>query len=876
MILRYLFLLFVEPLKLMIEFIYFYAYKLTGNCALSIFVLSLLVNLLVLPLYNRADDLQLKAKAKEDEIRPMADHIKKTFKGDERVMMLQTYYREAGYSQLNSLKSAISLVLQIPFFMAAYYFLSELKMLQGVSLGPIADLGKPDALIALGSMKINLLPVVMTVINVIASFIYAGKQSVKDKLKLIGMALFFLVLLYGSPSGLVFYWTLNNVFSLVKNIVLLHRKPSSETKKLDKTDKVTNLMFIISCAVLAVLTGLMIPADVISKNPAELINSYGLEVHSPALYLVSSGLMAAGTFFVWIPLFYYLLKDKIGKLISLMFAAFAAVGSVNYYVFNKNFGLLTAKIIYEGKMVFTAKDIIINLLADAAVIAAVVALAKFKKNILKNVIAVLLAGIVVIASLPTVAIIVFAASYNHSYANTADDISVPMTTTGQNVVVIMMDRMMGAYIPYIFNERPDVAEKFAGFTYYPNTISFGQYTNFGSPALYGGYEYTPGQINARADELLVDKHNESLRVMPQLFADNGWNVTVGDPSYANYEWIPDVSIYDYNENINAYQFAGVLNRRNELLVNSGEEFETRLNRNLFCYGLMKVLPYFMQPIVYSEGSYTYMNFAYEGYVDTSYVGNSLHTQYGLLESFLQEYTVLQNLDDILDITSDPTNCFFMFANGTTHERSLLSEPEYTPAAFVDNTEYDAAHEDRFTLDGVTLHMDTGYCTYAAYESNMAACIMLGEWFDYLRANGLYDNTRIIIVADHGDGADLVGMQMDELVVEDIGFNALSVNPILMVKDFGSDEYTVSYDFMTNADTPFLAVNGVINDPVNPFTGNPITEGDKTRDQIIYASENFSTIANNGTQFEDDNAYWVSVHGDIWNDDNWAMYDGVPY
>ena len=320
MILRYLFLLFVEPLKLMIEFIYFYAYKLTGNCALSIFVLSLLVNLLVLPLYNRADDLQLKAKAKEDEIRPMADHIKKTFKGDERVMMLQTYYREAGYSQLNSLKSAISLVLQIPFFMAAYYFLSELKMLQGVSLGPIADLGKPDALIALGSMKINLLPAVMTVINVIASFIYAGKQSVKDKLKLIGMALFFLVLLYGSPSGLVFNWTLNNVFPLVKNIVLLRRKPSSEPKKQSKVDKVTNLLFFISCVVLAVLTGLMIPADVVSKNPAELINSYTLDVHSPVLYLVSSGLMAAGTFLVWIPLFYYLLKEKIGKLISVIFA----------------------------------------------------------------------------------------------------------------------------------------------------------------------------------------------------------------------------------------------------------------------------------------------------------------------------------------------------------------------------------------------------------------------------------------------------------------------------------------------------------------------------------------------------------------------------
>ena len=34
-----------------------------------------------------------------------------------------------------------------------------------------------------------------------------------------------------------------------------------------------------------------------------------------------------------------------------------------------------------------------------------------------------------------------------------------------------------------------------------------------------------------------------------------------------------------------------------------------------------------------------------------------------------------------------------------------------------------------------------------YQVNMAAFLKLGEWFDYLRENGVYDNTRIIIVSD---------------------------------------------------------------------------------------------------------------------------------
>ncbi|MCR5528173.1 MAG: YidC/Oxa1 family membrane protein insertase [Saccharofermentans sp.] len=874
-ILNYLFLLLIEPIKLMIEVIYFHAYKITGNCALAIVFLSLAVNLLVLPLYNRADDLQLKAKAKEDEVRPMAAHIKKVFKGDEKVMMLQAFYREMGYSPINTLKSAVSLILQIPFFMAAYYFLSELKMLHGISMGPIADLGKPDALLTFGNMNINLLPILMTGINVISSFIYAGKQSVKDKLKLIGMALVFLVLLYGSPSGLVFYWTLNNVFSLVKNIILCIRKRSPEdtVKNTNKPDKITNAIFLISCGILAILTGLMIPADVVSQNPAELINSYGTDLHSPVLYLVSSVMIAVGTFLIWIPLFYYLLKEKAKKIISVILATMAAVGAINYYVFNKNFGFLTKKIIYEQKMEFSVKDMILNLLADLVLAGLVVFVCIRKKKLVRNGVAILLAGVIFLASLPCIATAVFSAGYNHSYHNSPEDIKISMTTEGQNVVVIMMDRMISAYIPYIFNERPDVAAQFDGFTYYPNTISFGQYTNFGSPALYGGYEYTPAAINARSDEMLVDKHNESLCVMPQIFSDNGWNVTVGDPSYANYNWIPDVSIYDYNENIKAYQMAGVLNSRSQILVDCGEDFETRLNRNLFCYGVMKILPYVLQPMAYSEGAYGYMNFAYDGYVDASYQGNSLHTQSGYMESFIQEKTVLDNLDDMLEITSDPTNCFFMLANGTTHEPTLLTEPDYTPAVFVDNTEYDNAHEDRFTVNGVTMHMDTSYLTYAAYECNMAACIALGEWFDYLRENGLYDNTRIIIVSDHGDERLT---QFDDLLVEDLRFNAQSVNPILMVKDFGSMGFTVSDVFMTNADTPLIAFEGLVEDPVNPFTGNPMTGTDKTEDQLIYISDNLNTLENSGTQFEDPDGYWLTVHDDIRDDDNWALYDGAPY
>ncbi len=871
--LGYLFFLLIEPLRLLFEVVFFYAYKLNSNCGLSIIAMSLVVNFLLLPLYFRADKLEKEQNDKKKKMEPWVNRIKKNFKGDERIMMLQTYYKENNYKSTDVFKESVSLFLQIPFFIAAYSFLSGLQMLHGVSLGPIADLGLPDGLIPVGSLHINLLPILMTVINIISGFIYSEKGHFKDKIKLILIALVFLVLLYGSPSGLVFYWTLNNLFSLIKNVVVHIRKPKpAKPSKATKASKGNPAIIVLSLAITAVMTGLLIPADVISENPQEMVNIYSANPQSPAIYLVSSMLIATGLFLIWIPLFVYLTREKTERIVTYITPAIAIDSIINYILFNKNFGLLSSNLMYDFEITYTLQETTINLLADIAVAAAVIYLAFRFRRTIKYILAIALVTVTVLSITNTYLIVWKIEGHNYYNDFDPEDINVPMTSTGENVVLIMMDRMMGLYIPYIFNERPDVAAQFEGFTFYPETISYGAHTNFAAPALYGGYEYTPAQLNARSDELLVDKHNEALRVLPTIFAENGWRVSVGDPPYANYEWVPDVSIYDDNADINAFLLSGTFNDRSDLLAHEDETFETRLNRNLFCFGIMKTMPYLIQPALYASGTYDYIDHYYEGFVENDYLGNSLHTQIVIYGPYIQEYLALDALPEIIDISEDPQNCFFMFSNCATHEISVLSEPDYLPAPNVDNTEYDVAHMDRFTVNGVTMNMDGDYRTYAHYESTMAACIELGQWFDYLRANGLWDNTRIIIVADHGFNMP----QFDSLIMSDPDFNVQEVNPVLMIKDFGSNSgFTVCNDFMTNADTPFLTMNGVIDNPVNPFTGNPITEADKTGDHLIYISEVWNVNFNNGTQFQDDpEGFWLVFNGDTIEDSsNWNYYYG---
>ena len=232
-ILSWLYQLIIGPIQLLFGIIFSVLNKYIHIPGVNIMLLSLVFSLIVLPLYMRADKIQEEAREDEERLGPVIKHIKQYFKGDERFMILQTYYRQNNYSPLGVLRSSVSLLLQVPFFLAAYRMLHDNIYLAGASFGPIKDLGSPDALLTVGAVTINILPFAMTAINLISAAVYANKMPLKSKFQLLAMAAVFLVLLYNSPSGMVLYWTCNNLFSLVKNIInkIISSKKKAKAEK---------------------------------------------------------------------------------------------------------------------------------------------------------------------------------------------------------------------------------------------------------------------------------------------------------------------------------------------------------------------------------------------------------------------------------------------------------------------------------------------------------------------------------------------------------------------------------------------------------------------------------------------------------------------
>ena len=716
--------LLIGPLKLLFEIIFQLANDFIDHPGFSIIVLSLIMNILVLPLYRRADAMQEQARDTENKLHKGVSHIKKSFSGDEKMMILQTYYRQNHYKPTDALNGSVSLLLEIPFFMAAYQFLSHLDILQGASLGPIKDLSLPDGLLVIGDFSINVLPILMTLINVISCVIYLKGFPLKSKIQLYGMALFFLVFLYTSPAGLVFYWTLNNLFSLVKTIFYKIRNPklvlrilttvlglafmvfggfiyetdelskrvtlivigvllllpmlvpiikSKLPKREKKADPVPNRkLFVLGGLFLTFLIGLLIPSTFIAASPQEYVDiSY---FHNPLWYIVSSVCMAAGFFLIWLGVFYWLATPRGKVIFCYLVWILCGVTLVNYMFFGTNLGIISSALQYDEGMAFTIAEQLINV---GVLIVLAAALYFVIKKWQKVISVVLLTAIVAVGVMSTVHLVNIQKSVKSISLEQSEVVpNFQLSKDGKNVVVIMLDRAMGLYVPYMFNEKPELEEQFAGFTYYSNVISYGNSTNIAIPALLGGYEYTPVEMNKRDEEALVDKHNESIKVMPVLFSENEYDVTVCDPSYSNYQQATNTAVFDDYPEIDAFITEGTFTE-----IGPKQRAVENNHRNFFCFSLMKSMPLFMQPTLYDDGAYNQAptSVSENVYSTQTMAEDSTTVAEGLSKKFMDPYNVLTNLSNMTKITDDDTNTFMFMVNNATHEPMLLQKPDYEPS-----------------------------------------------------------------------------------------------------------------------------------------------------------------------------------------------------
>ena len=394
----------------------------------------------------------------------------------------------------------------------------------------------------------------------------------------------------------------------------------------------------------------------------------------------------------------------------------------------------------------------------------------------------------------------------------------------------MLDKAVSVFIPYIFEESPELYQKYDGFIYFPNTVSFNGWTKGGAPPIFGGYEYTPEEMNKRLDISQLTKRKEALFLMPMLFSESGFSVVITDPPAVDDNWIFDMRIFeanlDVNDNISGYITDGAYTdlwlKRNNIALPPHSEV---LKRNILWYAVFREVPFAFRQAI--------------NYHDTWCAPFSENRMRG----FLNSYAVLDFMVELTDFEPKKEKAAVFIVNETTHESSFLQAPSYRPQLVVTN------------------YGKSPFNKEVWYHSNAGAIKRLSEYIDFLKLNGVYDNTRIILVSDHGQ------WNVSYITKTGLPFHVEQFNSLLLVKDFNANgPMKTDTTFMTNADVPSLAMKELIKNPINPFTGNAIAETDKKDKPQLILIGRVQDKNKNEIEINTQNTYYV--HDNIFDEKNW--------
>jgi YidC/Oxa1 family membrane protein insertase len=889
------------------ELCYLFVYRISHNPGISLFGVSVAVSFFTLPLYFRAESLQKVEQEIQKRMVPKIKKIKSVFKGDEQYMILSTYYRQNHYHPIYAMRNTFSLLIQIPFFIAAYSYLSHLNILRGSSFLFVRDLGIPDALFSLnkGTVTVNILPIAMTAINCVSGVIYTKGLPLKDKIQLYGMALIFLVLLYNSPSGLVLYWTMNNIFSLVKNMLaktkyakrwiygilftgavfldiyvlffhsgylpkrllicaifsIIFLVPLLKRISTHISYKFGNIIlgiapshrcFSLALLIFTLLTGTVVPASLIASSVAEFsfIEPYG----SPFLFILHTLLQAAGIFLFWPICMYLLFSQKPRQIFSTGMIVLSFGALLNVFLANEKFGFLTNTLIFSEPKPFAAGDVrayFVNLMILIISTGVVLCLILKKKNMLLftfqtiALVSLFCSGIVNVIRIHGD----YAAFQNRQGQDNSDAeiTSYTLSKTGNNVLLIMLDAAVAGYLPYILEERPELIISFRDFTWYPNCVSFASHTLVGAPPLYGGYEYTPDEINRRDSAPLVEKHKEAYLLLPRLFSELNYSVTVTDPPFDNFR-MSNLDIFAGYPKIHAENIIG---KYTPYWLNTHPDIQGQtvdiaglLRSNLIRFSIFKTMPLLLRSFVYDDGHW----------LTTAHYSTTNTPKNGLTDTFLNDYALLDLLPQLTGIT-DTGNTYTAIYAPLPHEPALLQVPDYIPSVNI-NVKQDGT----FTSDN-------------RYHVNIASFLLLEKYFCFLKDAGIYDNTRVILVSDHGFA---YRDTKNEILLPN-GSNLQSFHPLLMVKDFrtgsehGKDHFTIDNSFMTNADTVFFALKDIVENPVNPFTAKPL-QAHKDNGVNVVTIGALSSYRHTKYKYNIGKNQWLHVRDNIFHPSNWEVVE----
>lgn len=934
--LDFIYTLFIAPLEFWMQKALMWGFEQTHTWGWAIIVMSLVVNFVILPIYMKAESWQEEERAIRKSFEAKEAMIKATFKGQERFAMISTMHRQAGFSPFLAMRSSIGFFLQIPFFFAAYHFLSHFEPLQGVAFMGLADLSKPDEMFHIGSFAINVMPILMTVINLVSALVYTQNMSRKDKIQLYGMAALFLVLLYDAASGLVLYWTFNNIFSLCKNIVydLYHRfgrKTIESIKQCFPKHKATNEVFPQSSFMsgyLVFLWGISAIFALLSSNQMDLISDatkvqlsfisdigfvltgfaclvelvllkvwkhhkvllafsllvlyYGLNTWfkwqftganrhyfaliagllflipviglthlrcnlnmllmrgknaiglytpavswliilvtaylpiqafctAPELFSPTADVLALLLKYSVIGIVFFWVLDKVFKFFNAenfagyFFSLLTLLFTIYAFLLPMDVGTIDAFQISDPAPLYLTKNLLVDFVVLILFFAGFIWLTRQGKvTLIRNVFI-----ICCVLGLGSSTLSLWQSRGQWQTESDSTTVTLPsyndrllgFSKDKTNIVVVMLDAFSGSHIDILFNEYPELKDQYRGFVWYRNMLASGDSTVSSLPSIICGEKCAPWSLNENeTDKSLAEKINRYYAETLNKFGPQ-FDIAIHERNWLEPNRLNDL----VHDDMLAIRFMGdsYLNRylqKNDITLGRGSS-----DSFLLAVSLFNSVPWSMKNLVYKDGRW---------------IENLMPKSDTLVVRALREYAFIDGLADLSNTNATKATYKF-FDNEITHHPWLMDAKTCTVSAKpkIYKTRQDNADE---------LHLANEMCALKA----------LSRWINWMKSEGIFDNTMIILVSDHdGMDSDMIGKVFGSPYKGMVG----KPNPLLLVKHLGrSGNKDVEINDMPLSLTD---VSKLIDNDLNiqPFTGRTqprrmSVTGGKTMNKFVLERE----------------------------------------
>ena len=211
-------------------FVVDYFFELTGNFGIAIILITVCIRIVFFPLANYS----FRSMAKMKVLQPEMARLKDLYKEDKMKLqqeMMALYKKE----KVNPVSGCLPIFIQIPFFFAIYKMLFvTIEMRHQPFFGWISDLSEKDPTTIFNLfglipwdppsfLIIGVWPILMGVTMWLQQKLNPAPQDPVQAKIFMFFPLFLTVILAPFPSGLVIYWTFNNILTMAQQYVIIKR-----------------------------------------------------------------------------------------------------------------------------------------------------------------------------------------------------------------------------------------------------------------------------------------------------------------------------------------------------------------------------------------------------------------------------------------------------------------------------------------------------------------------------------------------------------------------------------------------------------------------------------------------------------------------------